>query len=78
MVAMDSGARFGRWCRRIDGLIVRPYGKAALAAALASLMGNDAARQSLAARAPEVLNRFSMEAALRQWDELLAQVVTGR
>jgi glycosyltransferase involved in cell wall biosynthesis len=79
VVAMDSGAPVRSLVRDgIDGLIVRPYGKAALAAALASLMGNDAARQSLAARAPEVLNRFSMESALQQWDELLAQVVTGR
>jgi 16S rRNA U1498 N3-methylase RsmE len=59
-------------------LLVRPFSRAALAQALASLMGNDAARQSFAARAPEVLNRFSMESALQQWDELLAEVVMGR
>jgi glycosyltransferase involved in cell wall biosynthesis len=79
VVAMDSGAPVRSLVREgIDGLIVRPFRRAALAAALASLMGDDALRSAFAARAPEVLARFSMESALRQWDELLAEVVTGR
>ena len=79
VVAMDSGAPVRSLVRDgVDGLIVRPFRRAALAEALASLMRDDAARRSLAARAPEVLTRFSMESALRQWDELLNEVVTGR
>lgn len=79
VVAMDSGAPVRSLVRDgIDGLIVRPFRRAALAEGLASLMGDDAVRQSFAARAPEVVNRFSMESALQQWDGLLDEVVTGR
>ncbi len=79
VVAMDSGAPVRSLVRDgVDGLIVRPFRRAALAKALASLMGDEARRQSFAARAPEVVNRFSMESALQQWDELLAEVVTGK
>lgn len=79
VVAMDSGAPVRSLVRDgIDGLIVRPFTRAALSEALASLMGDDAVRASLAARAPEVRDRFSLESALRQWDELLNEVVTGR
>lgn len=76
VVAMDAGAPVRALVRDgVDGLIVRTNRTPALAAALASLMGDDAARASLAARAPEVVSRFSMESALQQWDELLSEVV---
>jgi len=79
VVAMDSGAPVRSLVRDgVDGLIVRPFRRAALAQALGSLMRDDAKRRSFAARAPEVVNRFSMESALQQWDELLAEVVTGK
>lgn len=79
VVAMDSGAPVRSLVRDgVDGLIVRPFKRAALTQALASLMRDDAKRLSFAARAPEVINRFSLESALRQWDELLAEVVTGK
>jgi glycosyltransferase involved in cell wall biosynthesis len=79
VVAMDSGAPVRSLVRDgVDGLIVRPFRRAALAQALASLMGDEDKRQSFAARAPEVVNRFSMESALQQWDELLGQVVRGK
>ncbi|HEX8150557.1 MAG TPA: glycosyltransferase [Pyrinomonadaceae bacterium] len=55
----------------VDGLLVREGGAAALASALASLMGDDAARAAMSERAPEVLGRFSMRSALRAWDALL-------
>jgi GalNAc-alpha-(1->4)-GalNAc-alpha-(1->3)-diNAcBac-PP-undecaprenol alpha-1,4-N-acetyl-D-galactosaminyltransferase len=79
VVAMDSGAPVRSLVRDgVDGLIVRPFRRAALAKALASLMGDEERRQSFAVRAPEVVDRFSLESALRQWDELLAEVVTGK
>jgi len=76
VVAMEAGAPVRTLVRHgIDGLIVRENTMAALASALASLMGNDSARQVLAARAIEVVTRFSMESSLRKWDALLESVV---
>lgn len=56
----------------IDGLIVTENSVAALAAALERLMSDETERNSFASRAPEVIDRFSLEAALTQWDELLS------
>jgi hypothetical protein len=38
-------------------------------------MRDDVARQTFAARAPEVVTRFSLEAALAKWDALLDNAV---
>ncbi|MGI9065647.1 MAG: glycosyltransferase [Pyrinomonadaceae bacterium] len=77
VVAMECGAAVRSLVRDgIDGLIVDSHCPEVLAAALASLMSNDAARQALAARAPEVLTRFSIESALEKWDALLGDVVS--
>jgi glycosyltransferase involved in cell wall biosynthesis len=79
VVAMDCGAAVRSLVRDgIDGLIVRTNSISALASALASLMGNDAARAAFAARAPEVLTRFSIESSLKMWDTLLDQVAVQR
>ena len=43
-----------------------------LAAALERLMTNETERKSLASRAPDVVERFSMQSALQQWHELLS------
>lgn len=60
----------------VDGLLV-PEGDAdALAASLARLMADDALRRSMAGRAPEVLERFGLEAVLDLWETLLARVAT--
>jgi GalNAc-alpha-(1->4)-GalNAc-alpha-(1->3)-diNAcBac-PP-undecaprenol alpha-1,4-N-acetyl-D-galactosaminyltransferase len=75
VVAMDCGAAVRSLVRDgIDGLIVRG-GILALAAALASLMKDDTRRKAFAARAPEVLTRFSLESSLEAWDALLQSVV---
>jgi glycosyltransferase involved in cell wall biosynthesis len=75
VVAMDAGAPVRSLVREsIDGLIVRTNSTEALASALATLMGDDAARQALAARAPEVLTRFPIESSLEKWNALLADV----
>ena len=73
VIALDAGPSIGRLVRHeIDGLVVKDDSVAALAAALERLMNNETERRSFASRAPEVVNRFSMQAALQQWDELLA------
>jgi glycosyltransferase involved in cell wall biosynthesis len=77
VVALECGAAVRSLVRDgIDGLIVDGDSPEALASALGSLMGNDTARQALAARTREVLQRFSIESALRKWDELLEDVIS--
>ena len=72
VVAMECGAPVRSLVRDgVDGLIVRTNSISALAHALASLMNDDARRKALAARAPEVLTRFSIESSLKAWDALL-------
>ena len=73
VIAMDAGPSINKLVRHeIDGLVVKENTVAALAAALERLMSREAERKSFASRAPEVVNRFSLEAALTQWDELLS------
>ena len=73
VVAMDAGPSVNKLVRHgIDGLIVKSNTVAALAAALERLMTNETERKNFASRAPEVINRFSLEAALTQWDDLLS------
>jgi glycosyltransferase involved in cell wall biosynthesis len=73
VVAMDAGPSVNRIVRHeVDGLIVKENSVAGLAAALERLMGDEAERRKFASRAPEVIDRFSMQAALKQWDNLLA------
>jgi GalNAc-alpha-(1->4)-GalNAc-alpha-(1->3)-diNAcBac-PP-undecaprenol alpha-1,4-N-acetyl-D-galactosaminyltransferase len=77
VVAMDCGASVRTLVRHgVDGLLVPTNN--ALVPALRSLMGDDARRKAFAARAPEVLTRFSMESSLQAWDALLDSVVTHR
>jgi GalNAc-alpha-(1->4)-GalNAc-alpha-(1->3)-diNAcBac-PP-undecaprenol alpha-1,4-N-acetyl-D-galactosaminyltransferase len=76
VVATDGGPAVRTLVRDgVDGQIVGAAGAQALASALAALMGDDAARNALAARAPEVLARFPIESALQAWDALLGEVV---
>jgi GalNAc-alpha-(1->4)-GalNAc-alpha-(1->3)-diNAcBac-PP-undecaprenol alpha-1,4-N-acetyl-D-galactosaminyltransferase len=78
VVAMDAGSPLRALIRDgIDGLIVNTNSTPALAAALAKLLSDDAARRTMAARAPEVVARFPIEASLQKWHALLNQVVTG-
>jgi glycosyltransferase involved in cell wall biosynthesis len=79
VVAMECGPAVRSLVRDgVDGLIVDGDRPEALATALASLMGNETARKTLAARAREVVERFSFESALRKWDELLEDVISRR
>jgi glycosyltransferase involved in cell wall biosynthesis len=75
VVAMDGGPPVRSLVRAgVDGLIVTG-GISELASALASLMGDDARRKALAARAPEVLTRYPLESSLNAWDALLEDVL---
>ncbi|MGH8508421.1 MAG: glycosyltransferase [Gammaproteobacteria bacterium] len=79
VVAMDCGAPVRSLVRDgVDGLIVHTDSTEALASALVSLMGNETARNALAARASEVLTRFSFESSLQKWDALLDDIVGRR
>jgi GalNAc-alpha-(1->4)-GalNAc-alpha-(1->3)-diNAcBac-PP-undecaprenol alpha-1,4-N-acetyl-D-galactosaminyltransferase len=73
VIAIDAGPSVYKLVRReIDGLIVYPNNVPSLAAALERLMSNETDRRSFASRAPEVVERFSMQSALQRWDELLS------
>jgi glycosyltransferase involved in cell wall biosynthesis len=58
----------------LDGVLVPRDDIAALASAMASLIDDPTRRAALAARAPEVLERFGLTAILARWDELFAEV----
>ena len=72
VIAFDAGPSISRLVRHeVDGLVVKENTVAALARALERLLSDDAERERFALRAPEVVERFSMQAALQQWDDLL-------
>jgi GalNAc-alpha-(1->4)-GalNAc-alpha-(1->3)-diNAcBac-PP-undecaprenol alpha-1,4-N-acetyl-D-galactosaminyltransferase len=77
VIAMEGGASVRALVRDgVDGLIVPT--DSGLVPALASLMDDDAARKTMAARAPEVLTRFSIESSLQAWDALLDKAAAAR
>ena len=73
VVATDAGSAVRTLVRHgIDGLIVNGDSVEALARSLATLMRDGPARAVMSQRAREVVERFSLEASLSAWDELLA------
>lgn len=58
-----------------NGLLVPANDPAALARALGRLMGDEAERERLARRAPEIVERFSPEKTFAAWESLLREVV---
>ncbi|RMH18049.1 MAG: glycosyltransferase family 4 protein [Acidobacteria bacterium] len=61
-----------------DGVLVPAGDVAGLARALDHLFGDDAARRRLAARAPEILERFSLERILGLWQGLFDRLPSPR
>jgi len=62
----------------IDGLLVPPENTSALATAMDRLMCSAHERILLAARAPEVVSRFSRQRIMGLWDQLFAEVMAKR
>jgi len=54
----------------VDGVIVPAADVPALAAALDRLMSGDGYRSRLAARAPEIVDRFAIDRVMAQWEQL--------
>lgn len=61
----------------VDGLLVPSSDIEALAAALARLMTDEAARARFGARAPDVIQRFDAEAIVRKWEQVAQAVSAG-
>jgi GalNAc-alpha-(1->4)-GalNAc-alpha-(1->3)-diNAcBac-PP-undecaprenol alpha-1,4-N-acetyl-D-galactosaminyltransferase len=59
----------------VDGLLVPPQDVGALAHAMRRLMADDRERARLAARAPEVVERFDAEAIFDRWKRLAEDVL---
>ena len=59
----------------VDGVLVQAGDVAGLAADMDRLMGDAAMRTRLAAHAPEVTTRFSLEKVLEQWNQLFHSVL---
>lgn len=59
----------------VDGVLVPPENPALLAAAMARLMDDPGTRQRLAARAPEVAERFALEKVMALWETLLTAAI---
>ena len=62
----------------LDGVLVPPEDPPALHRALAGLLADADLRARLAARAPEVLERFSLERVLGLWGDLFARLHLNR
>jgi glycosyltransferase involved in cell wall biosynthesis len=60
----------------VDGLLVPPGDVPALAGAMGTLLGDTALRARLAARAPDVLTRFSPSRVMALWEEALTAACT--
>jgi len=69
-IATDAGGPRSIIRHEYDGLVVPPGDADILASAMARLMGDDALRATFAARAPDVLKRYSLQNALAGWDAL--------
>jgi glycosyltransferase involved in cell wall biosynthesis len=58
----------------VDGMLVPPGDSGALARAMDGLMSDADERRRLASRAPEILQRFSLDSILLRWDELFERI----
>jgi len=60
----------------VDGFLVPPEDAGHLAEGLAALMRDDGKRAQMAGRAADVLERFSIEKTMQQWDEAIAMALS--
>jgi len=60
-----------------DGLLVKSGDVKGLAAALGTLMDNPDLRERLGRSARQLLDRFSVEQVMEQWNRLINEVITG-
>jgi GalNAc-alpha-(1->4)-GalNAc-alpha-(1->3)-diNAcBac-PP-undecaprenol alpha-1,4-N-acetyl-D-galactosaminyltransferase len=58
----------------VDGLLVPSEDVAALAAGMDRLIADPDLRARLASRAPDVVERFSLDAVLERWDDIFVEV----
>ncbi len=59
----------------VDGILVSKVDAEALAAAMDRLMSDEKERQRLAARAPEVTQRFSLDKIMEMWEAAISEVI---
>jgi GalNAc-alpha-(1->4)-GalNAc-alpha-(1->3)-diNAcBac-PP-undecaprenol alpha-1,4-N-acetyl-D-galactosaminyltransferase len=59
----------------VDGLLVPNQDVTALAEAIESIVSDDQKRQQLAAKAPEVTERFGLNKIIDEWEDLIKKVV---
>lgn len=75
VISFDCASGPGELIRDgVDGMLVPPADVPALARAMAHLMRAPLERARLAARAPEVLERFSLDRILGLWAEAIRQI----
>jgi glycosyltransferase involved in cell wall biosynthesis len=60
----------------VDGLLVEPENVGALATAMDRLMSDESERDSLASRAAEITERYSLNQVMGMWEELLSAMVS--
>ena len=62
----------------IDGVLVPPRDAQAMAETLDHLMGDEAERERLAAKAPEVFERFGVQKVMSMWEALISDCMRER